>query len=1047
MFSGCAAIPLPGVPVRTLSEEESSFFSNTDLGFQDVNPFEPTFRDVAPNINRTTIEHLQEIAAAKPTTIHNPLEKLLDNVYGNYNWRAALGKFTNNEHFSNIHIPLFQGNTEIVGKNPPTHQGFYNMQISGSRNNNPYGLMETTTRKPNPMTPESPNTEISSSKFTMNKLGSRQYVTTESPYVVSNIADSAGLLDGRLPKRTDLVADMGTPEQNKNNVPTDTWQPQLLSVTQKPQMENSAIGIFDSNSVNAFGGAQPQYRENIAASAFDPNKAIGEQHLFRPNSAFSSYVTQTGSNPNNIHLQVAFDANAINEQYMQDTVNRLYQAQPAHSVATGTPYGQEQHDYRFSGAYNDAQPQPFNANAVNEVLMESHRNMQQQHLGPVPISGSKLQHPSSQSHPMDMQPNSDKHTIHNSETVHATTRPQAIPITTRMPPHSYNFVPGSLFPGQGYQLEIIGQQFGAGVAHIASPPEYLRHVLLPTGNEAFNPNKLNAAQNVYNPNAKSWIQTRDIETIVPVHQQKRNYLSTDLTYPATTQPPHMPSSTTAELLSGANLVDLSNSSAPPTPSENPDISSSSANYGFDPNTVNAIQGQTNFVPGQLAPSYTGYTGTLNSQYQGKQDLHNEYSPNTFGRGGATMNLNIDQLLGVNAGDIANDTNAKSAQNIAAFNPSMMTGTFGGAASNYSTYMVGFGTGFTSNGFNQNTVNQEFSNVLGIQGNGFSQSGDLFNHSAANIGGYGSFDPNAVNTRFGSDGFGMGNMGMDGGAGYMTDFDPNIVNQLAIQKPFEEQGNGNNANHTNSMIGYLLGVVSGNNNGNTGAYTSAFIAAFNPDSVNQAVYDPNKYNQVHLHLDPMDMLARNPGLDKATLMAATSAFDPDKLNKPSMQQALSPINMFAANPQLDKGVRSNLKYDQNKAGNTAITSTHISTTGSKQSVQYSAQTQHIQSAFDPIGIMAKLMQNAGAFQPGTSGTGHQHLDPLTMFGNNNNVPGKSTQHNTPSSTSGVPISKTTRKVLSHSTASVSLSTPVTVPSSTVVPSTSSLASSTTGHVIG
>jgi hypothetical protein len=215
-----------------------------------------------------------------------------------------------------------------------------------------------------------------------------------------------------------------------------------------------------------------------------------------------------------------------------------------------------------------------------------------------------------------------------------------------------------------------------------------------------------------------------------------------------------------------------------------------------------------------------------------------------------------------------------------------------------------------------------------------------------------------------------------------------------------------------------------------------MSAFNPDSVNVAPYDPNKYNQVHLHLDPLDMLSKNPGIDNDTLVAAASAFDPDKINYPNMQQALSPAAMISSNPGINVNILLNLKSDP-YTPTSVDKNTSTSSTGIIQSSgNSSANTKQVQTGFDPVALMSKLMQSASAFQPGNGGVVKQNHDPSSMIASNSNAHEHSTtpskvpplvQTSTSKSTkiygpSHSPISSTTSSTLSITTSTASTNSP-------------------------
>ncbi|XP_053389211.1 uncharacterized transmembrane protein DDB_G0289901-like, partial [Mercenaria mercenaria] len=296
---------------------------------------------------------------------------------------------------------------------------------------------------------------------------------------------------------------------------------------------------------------------------------------------------------------------------------------------------------------------------------------------------------------------------------------------------------------------------------------------------------------------------------------------------------------------------------------------------------------------------------------------------------------------------------------------MMTADFGGSSSNSTKYTTGFGS--VGAVFDPNAANQGFENVLRPGGFGFSQGSNSSNKSTRYMGGYGGFDPNASNVGFGGGSFGMGSTGTSGGSGYMSASDPNKVNQITIQNPFDR---GDNVTSSGDMTKYLLGIVSRNGFGQSSAYSSSCMSAFSPDSVNVAPYDPNKYNQVHVHFDPLDMLNKGPGIDKDTFVAAASAFDPYKINSSNRQQLFSPIAILSANSGIDSKVLLNLKFDP-YAATEGSTSTNASTssTGAKQSgEQNSVSSPQIPAGFDVVALMAKLTSVFRGATGGSSSSG-------------------------------------------------------------------------------
>lgn len=965
-------IPLPGVAIHEKQNTDSSYFPFPDLDIYDTNQIKPTFRDVLPKVYNKTFEQSQESSddekpSTKTATTENPLAKLLDQLYGSYNWRQLLEQSGGNRPISTTSIPFLSGTQETVTEKLVVQNGFFGTEISGNRYNNLFGKENVVTEKPNHLH------KTNSSKFMMKIVGSRLHAPTDSQ-------NEKPESPGNQLWSFQLQTDVGAPSSfmNAQTGGQITMKPPTMRITQSPLFNIGAVGEFDPNQANTINRVQTDYL-NSGSNNFNPSQINNDQHLFRPNSAFNSFITQTGSDPSNQHLPVSYDPDAVNERYMPENANNGHQHNPV--VAGVTDYGMEQLGYRFS-AYTDAHLQAFDASALNQEMMQSSRSMQQHPMGPMFLPPSQIKHPAENSYPSatHIGGKKDPPVVQKYNTTpQLSTVQRHMPQFTTTPPQSFNFIPGNLFPGQS--IPSAGQQI-VGIAQEASPPEFLRRIPLDTGNSVFNPNVINAAQAVYNPNALSWIRTRDIASGEELYAEKAE----DDLNNATTLAVSSPSSPTADVLS-STITSVENNSTTSSVTnenhvqntENDNNAETYAGTGFDPNVLNSNQGQNEFIPGQISPSFNGYMSNPYRQGQRHpyESIQNAFNPKSSGSGGAKMSFNIEQLLGMKVGSTETGNKGGNGHEVASFNPntvnSMVAMPFANNGGNSSGDMGGFGVEFTGTAFDPNAANQGFANSLGV-----SQGNAVSNESFGYMGGYSGFDPNEANVGFGKGGFGIDGTDTSGGGGYMAAFDPNKVNQMAIQNPFKQ---GLNTTVESNMFGSLVGMFSGVGQAQSNSYTSPYISAFNPDSVNQASYDPNKYNQVHLHLDPLDMLINNPGMDKDTLKAAASAFDPDKLNNPNMHQALSPMEMLSANPGVDTNVLSNLKYDPYADTGSSFNKILSVSASSSNSFGQNVTSSRI---FDPIALMAKLMQGSGAFQPGTVGRGQQSLDPSSMFGNTNPI---------------------------------------------------------------
>lgn len=682
-----------------------------------------------------------------------------------------------------------------------------------------------------------------------------------------------------------------------------------------------------------------------ATHVFNANEVNNKQSMYNPNEAFANFVTQTGSSQIHSGSSAVFNPDAVNRVYsISSNGNSLQQA----GFAPGNG------GYRFS-AYGGVQSQPFDASELNQALFQSQSNRQQQ----LPVF-LRIAAPS-QAYAQEHQAEQKEHVKDNgtplvTNNINSSTLPPNMLYKTTVPPsQKFGFIPGQF-------VQDLNQNT-AGIYQQASAPAFLKNIIIPSGANAFNPNSINAAQNVFNPNSMTWIQRRAIikhvdntvndeydvldndqndsaelnQTINVTTDALSTIINTTTTFPTT-----LTTATTTEI-NATVLSEINESShESSTIASSGDVTINTQN-GFNPNDINANQGQSAFVPGQLGGTYAA--SPLNS--------HGSHSQQEAGS--QSGSFNTDQQFGINtAGD-----NGKTADNgISQFNPNIINSLTG-------TYMSGYNAngsnGFVQ-GFDSNAISAMFLGNSQVSKSGAMSNSSSNNTANANYYGFGGneFDPNSAYNGFGVTAYGIGSLG---GVGNVA-FDPNKVNQM----PHPLQPSGNLSENANNIMDYFLGIVSGGKTADqtNGGYSSAYIGAFSPDSVNKAMYDPSAFNQAHINLDPIEMLSKNPGMDKATLLAAASAFDPNKLNNPNTQQAFSPMSMLLTNPGMDKDTLANLKYDPSiyDGRNSNQSRGNFNQSGPEN--------------FNPGELMEKMMQNLAAFQPGKGGAQQQNFDPSVMF---------------------------------------------------------------------
>lgn len=880
----------------------------------------------------------------KPTPI--PLANLLNRIFGDDRWKTLL---------------RVTRSTPIVPKTttprPVQHgQGFQNFQISADR------LLESTNKQEQQ---KETGSEVNKPELP-SRVGNKSFANDMN-------SESSGNIPTDWSHHGEFyINGGGHSNQNAGSANQQFHANPLFlnTVTQTP-----ILGALEQLKPN-FEGYMNIPKSNgwfsSVGSSFDPDKVNSQAKLYDPNSAFNSFVTQTGSRKENSGLHTSYDANAVNQRYMQSGTFH-YPTGVAHTSQSAKG---NQHPYSVYGG-----SRIFDADALNTALMNAALGLvkgnyqpgSQYNSGFTPFQNFQPAHTSEPQSQLENQHLSE-HTEngqqpkHRQNILHKENQGQpTLAVTTPQPQifranNQFGFIPGGLSSG--------GR---AGTEKFAHGQQYARPSFLSSEDESqavslFDPNSLNAAQPQFNPNAISWLTPRG-EPRIPFEMETEDE----------------PMFQNVSLAANETLANpINETTALHETKENKDVSSipnTNGNLGFsgfDPNIINAHQGQSSFVPGQISPHFFDGSGFNPNQENSQRPLTGyESSYNSQSNMPPGMNFDIQNLLGIGA--IDTNSSGKSigsgysaggfGQNIGGFNPD--SNMFGnnpnfGSTSSWDGFTPGGGAGLGS--FSSNSGN----NASGMpSGLGMYFSGSGFDANAVNMPGFGTFQP-LSNGRNGSGssfvGFG-GYPSMNGG-GYAGTYDPNLVNQHLIQSPFGSQ----TSNSTGNSMDYFLGVSNtGQNMGGGSSYQSAFISAFDPSSVNQAFYDPDKYNTAHMNFDPLEMLSKNPGMDKATLQSAT--YDPDKTNAEYTQINFSPVGMIASSLGHNSSVLNTATFDPSSVGQASFIPSKMGAPYSQLSSNLSSQTQPV---FDPVEIMRQLMQDSSIFIPGTSGSQHMNFDPSSMF---------------------------------------------------------------------
>ena len=856
-----------------------------------------------------------------------PLASLLNRIFGDDRWRALLKIPKSTNHKTTTPALPTTYPQDYKGSAVSPGQGFQNYQVSADN------LFPFSTKKEH-----DGKTHVNKSDLP-SRVGNKSvgnHFSTEVPNIVPSASEH----------HDNFGSDNGYP--NYPSPDSVNNQPFQFSNT---QTHASNTGAQEKQN-QYFGGNMkiPSSTDWFSSSSFDPDKVNSQAGLYNPNRAFDSFVTQTGSNKDNARLSTSYDADAVNQRYMQTGGVHF----PPSMTQSGQTTKENQHS---NDKYQYGSVTAFDADALNTALMNrlfvspkgnthlgKSQSGTQYHQGfspfqkPQHVNYPKLQSSSGPPTVQQLMKNEEtvKQPINKASHIQSSSVAKTPNSQGKQPNAQFSFIPGRLSSGRTADSSYSRQY---------SRPSFLSLSENSQSAPVFDPNALNAAQALYNPNALSWITLG--------HKRQLLYEVDDA--PSVTNASIRSNLTDAKSINKSSSDNLANNNASSIPVTKTDT----AYAGFDPNLINAQQGQASFVPGQIAPhffdgaGYSSFQGINQGQSAGyvkPTDQDSNLAPGIgFGMGGFnpdSVNTNFANMFGNDS------TLGLGISNNGANSMSLGFGSFGtnaGISNGSDPYqMYGYGMSFGNNGFDANAVNMPGAQHS-IAGGSNASSGSLFD---ASFGGFGGFP--AMN---------------NGGYGAST-YDANQVNQQLIQNPFASQ----TPNSTGNGMDYFLGVSTGGQNFGAGSsYQSPFISAFDPSSVNQAVYDPNKYNNAHINFDPLEMLSKNPGMDKATLQSAS--FDPDKANNAYTQINFSPVGMIASTLGLNTTVLNGATFDPSTAGQASFIPSQM---GNPYTQSSSNQSSNNQPVFDPVEIMRQLMKDSSMFVPGTSGSQKVNFDPSSVF---------------------------------------------------------------------
>lgn len=389
---------------------------------------------------------------------------------------------------------------------------------------------------------------------------------------------------------------------------------------------------------------------------------------------------------------------------------------------------------------------------------------------------------------------------------------------------------------------------------------------------------------------------------------------------------------------------------PPSYKTTPITTPKSTQTGFNPDAINSAIGQMNFSPGNILGYGQPPSKEHNSQYS---TSFNPDSVNTvnFNSGGLNMMQN-----GFSNGFANSGTLNKNDSNQAGF------GMFGGGAFNPSTV-------------NQASMNFDLKQQMGFpSGSNGSPGAGMFS---------GVYDPMKTNFESVQSPFVLNSSNNSGSSGFFSaitnslspfsgSFDPNKVNKESIEKGFGlgiKTGNGssNFFSGGDSFMKQFLGMGSGG-----GVDNSAFIGHFDQTSVNNAVFNPNTVNNVHMNFDPSEMLEKNPGYDKTK--AEKYTFDANKINN---------LKLNSVPPFLSQYIDPNKLKSDGKNGN-----------------KTDAKDAKSKSEFVP-GLLTGGVNYGSSFNPNTANNNVvMHFSPIDMTNSVSNGNGTSNQSVSTSNGNGI-----------------------------------------------
>ena len=897
-----------------------------------------------------------------------PIASLLNRIFGNDRWRALLKPTKTPTDTTTVLPTTYQQDNKDIAVLPG--QGFQNYQISAEKYF-PFSNEKKFDDKTHVKKPVSPSHVRNESVYNPVNVELSTFVPAVSKY-----QDNFGNNGGN-PSHQSLDS------INGNSFPSQSMFSNEQTIPSNMGSQEKQTQYFGGN-IKAPGSS-----DWFSSSSFDPDKVNSQAGLYDPNSAFKSFVTQTGSSKDNAQLSTSYDADAVNQRYMQTGGFQF----PPGMTQSQTPKENQHPNDRYGSTST------FDADALNTMLMNKWSAPQSGNaqVGGNPQSRTQyqnglnpFQNAQHVNHPQQQPgsgPSLTQQLTGNKETgkQHKQNGGKHQSYSAAKPPNAQDAKPRTQFSFIPGRLSSAGSSADSSSSQQYSRPSFLSSSKNSQTAPAFDPNALNAAQALYNPNAMSWLASGHKRQL-PYEIEYDSALSNNSVSRILTNATNVKNKTS--VYNGFNN----------TMSSIPNTVANTAYGGFDPNHINANHGQTSFVPGQITPHF--YDGAGGDSFYGNnqgQSVGYINPPTQDFNPGSAVNFGVQSLLGISK---MNTNSSRGSANggpmgfsMSGFDPNSVNANFANMFGNDSN--LGFGT--TDNGgnsmyagfgsFGSNDGKSNGSDPYQMYGYGMAFGNNGFDANAVNMPGYGAHTTSggSNSSSGGPSGTSFGGFGafpaMNGGGGYgAAIYDANQVNQQLIQTPFE----GQSSNSTGNGMYYFLGINKGGQTfGADSSYQSSFISAFDPSTVNQAVYDPNKYNNVHINFDPLEMLSKNPGMDKATLQSAS--FDPDKANSAYTQINFSPAGMIANRLGLNATVANGATFDPSTAGQASFVPSQM---GTPYSQAYSNRSSSIQPVFDPVEIMRQLMKDSSMFVPGSSGSQQIKFDPSAVFQQGSN-PGLST----------------------------------------------------------